>query len=91
MRTYILAAATALSLAAATTFAPGADAKTFATPQAGQTVFTPSGPVVVTGHVGRFATTTLPGGTGQGILMDNGNGTNTLIESGGSVAPVLRR
>jgi hypothetical protein len=40
-------------------------------------------PAFVTGQVGSFATTTLPGRGGQGLLMNNGNGTSTLIVPGG--------
>jgi hypothetical protein len=52
-------------------------------PTVGQPLFTPRGPAFVTGHVGSFATTTLPGRGGQGLLMNNGNGTSTLIIPGG--------
>lgn len=52
-------------------------------PSLGQPVFTPRGPAFVTGQVGSFATTTLPGRGGQGLLMNNGNGTSTLIVPGG--------
>jgi hypothetical protein len=45
---------------------------------AGQTVFTSHGPVVTTGGTDGYRTTTLPGGGGQGLLLNNGNGTSTL-------------
>jgi hypothetical protein len=38
--------------------------------------------VVTTGGIGSMQTTTLPGGAGQGFLMNNGNGTSPLIGSG---------
>jgi hypothetical protein len=49
----------------------------------GHSVITPRGQVFVTGHVGSMDTTTLPGGGGQGFLMNNGNGSSTLITPGG--------
>jgi hypothetical protein len=51
----------------------------------GQSVLTGRGQVVTTGHVGQLQTTTLPGGGGQGILMNNANGTSTLIGANGAV------
>jgi hypothetical protein len=51
---------------------------------AGQSVLTSRGPAFITGHLGSFATTTLPGSDGQGFLMNNGNGTSTLIVPGGA-------
>ena len=50
---------------------------------AGQPVFTSRGPAFVTGQFGSLETTTLPGSGGQGLLMNNGNGTSTLIVPGG--------
>jgi hypothetical protein len=50
---------------------------------AGQSAFTMRGPAFVTGHLGSMETTTLPGSSGQGLLMNNGNGTSTLIVPGG--------
>jgi hypothetical protein len=50
---------------------------------AGQSVITSRGPAFVTGHLGSLETTTLPGNGGQGFLMNNGNGTSTLIVPGG--------
>jgi hypothetical protein len=41
------------------------------------------GPAFITGSVGSMQTTTLPGGAGQGLLMNNGNGTSTLLSPGG--------
>ena len=49
----------------------------------GQTVVTPRGPAVTTGGAGSFGTTTLPGGAGTGILLNNGNGTSTLTGPNG--------
>ena len=39
------------------------------------------GIVVQTGRIGQMQTTTLPSGGGEGILMNNGNGTSTLMGS----------
>ncbi len=50
---------------------------------AGQSVITSRGPAFVTGHIGSMETTTMPGSGGQGFLMNNGNGTSTLIVPGG--------
>jgi hypothetical protein len=50
---------------------------------AGQSVITARGPAFVTGHLGSLETTTLPRSGGQGFLMNNGNGTSTLIVPGG--------
>jgi hypothetical protein len=49
----------------------------------GQSVVTSRGPAFVTGHLGSMETTTIPGSGGQGFLMNNGNGTSTLIVPGG--------
>jgi hypothetical protein len=46
---------------------------------AGRSVVTSRGPAFVTGHVGSWETTTIPGG----LLMNNGNGTSTLTVPGG--------
>jgi hypothetical protein len=61
-------------------------------PTVGQPVFTPSGPVVVTGNLGSVETTTLPGSAGTGFLENNGNGVSTLIVPGGppQVVPTPR-
>jgi hypothetical protein len=61
-------------------------------PTVGQPVFTPSGPVVVTGNFGSVETTTLPGSAGTGFLENNGNGVGTLIVPGGlpQVVPAPR-
>jgi hypothetical protein len=50
---------------------------------AGQSFVTSTGPAFVTGNLGSVQTTTIPGGGGQGFLMNNGNGTSTLITTGG--------
>jgi hypothetical protein len=49
----------------------------------GRSVVTSRGPAFITGHLGSLETTTLPGSGGQGFLMNNGNGTSTLIVPGG--------
>lgn len=51
-------------------------------PAVGQTVLTPRGPAFVTGQIGSFATITLPGSGGQGLLINNANGTGTLFVPG---------
>jgi hypothetical protein len=51
----------------------------------GQSVFTSRGPAFVTGHVGSFETTTIPGS----FLMNNGNGTSTLTVPGGLPQTVM--
>ncbi len=51
----------------------------------GQSVLTGRGQIVTTGRVGQLETTTLPSGGGQGILMNNANGTSTLIGSNGAI------
>jgi hypothetical protein len=53
-------------------------------PSTGQFFTTPRGTGVVTGHVGSMATTTVPGSGAPGLLMNNGNGTSTLIVPGGA-------
>jgi hypothetical protein len=52
-------------------------------PTAGQSAFTMRGPAFVTGHLGSMETTTLPGSSGQGLLMNNGNDTSASIVPGG--------
>ena len=49
----------------------------------GGAVATSRGPALITGSLGSLQTTTLPGSGGQGLLMNNGNGTSTLIVTGG--------
>jgi hypothetical protein len=51
-------------------------------PSPGQFFLTPRGAGVVTGRAGSMATTTIPGSGGQGLLMNNGNGTSTLMVPG---------
>jgi hypothetical protein len=58
-------------------------------PSAGQFFRTRRGTGVVTGRVGSMATTTVPGSGGQGLLMNNGNGTSTLIVPGGAPQVVV--
>ena len=84
MKKVFLIAAAILSLSAESAFALGVNPGTSTTPNAGRIVLTLRGSVVTTGRVGRMQTTTLPGGGGQGILMDNGNGTSTLIGPNGT-------
>jgi hypothetical protein len=43
---------------------------------------TPRGPGFVTGGNGPMATATVPGSAGQGFLINNGNGTSTLVVRG---------
>ena len=45
-------------------------------------VLTSRGPAFITGHIGSLDTTTIPGSTAQGLLINNGNGTSTLIATG---------
>ena len=77
MATTALAQNTAVSPAAPGTIT------TAPAPRVGASVGTPGGPAVVTGNVGSMATTTLPRG-GQGLLLNNGNGTSMLISPNGS-------
>jgi hypothetical protein len=48
----------------------------------GQSIITSRGPAFVTGNAGSMNTIALPGGGGQGFLMNNGNGSSTLIAPG---------
>lgn len=57
-------------------------------PHMGATVATPRGLGVVTGSFGSTMITSLPGSGGEGMLMDNGNGTSTFIGSGGPLRTV---
>lgn len=43
---------------------------------------TSRGPAFVTGNFGTVQTTTIPGSGAQGLLMNNGNGTSTLLAPG---------
>jgi hypothetical protein len=54
----------------------------------GQVVATPRGNVITTGRVGNVQTTTLPNGGGQGMLINNGNGTSLLLAPDGAVTAV---
>ena len=49
----------------------------------GQSFLTSRGPALITGNLGSFQTTTIPGSGGEGFLMNNGNGTSTLLTPGG--------
>ncbi len=49
---------------------------------AGMTFETSRGPAITTGSLGSIQTTTIPGDAGQGYLMNNGNGTSTLLTPG---------
>ena len=51
---------------------------------AGQFLETPRGPGFVTGGTGGFATMTMPDSGGQSFVMNNGNGTSTVIGPGGA-------
>lgn len=100
MKNLLLATAAVLSLSAGTSFGQSLNSSAGSpwidgfnggaptAPGAGQTVLTPRGPAFTTGHVGGMQTTTLPGGAGQGLLMNNGNGTSTLTGPGGAVTTV---
>jgi hypothetical protein len=88
MKVTSIAVATLVSLAGSAALAqsPNGFAATSsfgatAKPDAGQALFSSRGAVVTTGRIGNMQTTTLPGG-GGGILMNNGNGTSTLIGPG---------
>lgn len=50
-----------------------------ASPHFGAFAATPRGLGAVTGSIGSTAIVTLPGSAGEGLLMDNGNGTSTFI------------
>jgi hypothetical protein len=58
-------------------------------PRLGQFFSGPRGAGVVTGNVGSMATTTIAGSGGRGLLMNNGNGTSTLIVPGGIPEAVI--
>jgi hypothetical protein len=45
-------------------------------------LLTSRGPAMVTGHIGSMETTMLPGSGGQGMLMNNGNGSSMLLAPG---------
>lgn len=49
----------------------------------GQSFLTSRGPAFITGNLGTLQTTTIPGSGGEGFLMNNGNGTSTLLTPGG--------
>lgn len=89
MKRYVIAAVMALGLTAPTTFAfARGGVGGFATPSAPQALFpqssVPGGAFTVNGQLGgNLSTTTLPGGVGQGILMNNGNGTSTVVGPNG--------
>ncbi len=91
MNKIVLAAVAALSLSAGPAFALRFDSAPSISRDSGQPVFTPRGPVMTTGRVGRMQTTTLPGGAGQGLLMNNGNGTGTLIGPNGITSVQIPR
>ncbi len=92
MKTVLLASVTMLSLSAGSAFArmptSTLNDPAFPSPNAGQTVFTPRGPVMTTtGSFGEMQTITLPGG-GPGVLIPNTNGTSTLIGPDGTTTTV---
>ena len=78
--------AIALALAAATGLSPALAAPSFSSgvpsPTVGTPVMTSRGSGVVTGTIGSMGITSLPGRGGQGFLMNNGNGTSTLLVPG---------
>jgi hypothetical protein len=51
-------------------------------PSVGSPVVTSHGPGVVTGTMGSTTTTTIPGSGGQGLIMNNGNGTSMVTTPG---------
>jgi hypothetical protein len=53
----------------------------------GQIIQTPGGPAVTTGGGSGYQTTTNPGG-GQSIIVPNGNGTSTVINSDGRIETI---
>lgn len=77
-----------LALATATGLSPALAAPSFSgglsSPAVGARVMTSRGSGVVTGSIGSMGITTMPGSGGQGFLMNNGNGTSTLIVPGGA-------
>jgi hypothetical protein len=84
MKKYLPIAAAILSLAAGPGFAQGFNSGTSGGLYQGQTMMMPrGGTIVTTGRIGQMQTTTLPGSAGQGLLMNNGNGTSTLVVPGG--------
>ncbi len=56
-------------------------------PPAGPVLQTPQGPAVTSGGTGTFKSVTMPNGM-TGIVVPNGNGTNTIILSNGTVQTV---
>jgi len=84
MKKYLPIAAAILALSAGPSFAFGFHSGTSGSADHGQMFMTPRGPVMTTGRMGRVQTTTLPGSGGQGMLVNNGNGTSTLLVPGGA-------
>jgi hypothetical protein len=54
-----------------------------AAPRLGAPVMTSGGLGVVTGDMGSTGIVTVPGQAGQGLLLNNGNGTSTLLDPNG--------
>ncbi|HUB11919.1 MAG TPA: hypothetical protein VMB34_08180 [Acetobacteraceae bacterium] len=81
----VLAGAATLLFAAAKTSIAAPDYATpiaplsSALPSLGAPVMTPRGMGVVTGNMGSMGMVSMPGTGGQALLMNNGNGTSTLI------------
>ena len=94
MRPIPIALVAALSLASISAWAQvhgGAGGHSASGTGAGQALFTARGPYVTTGRIGNMQTMTLPGGGGGGFVMNNGNGTSTLIGPGFStIVPTPR-
>ena len=90
MKTICIAAAAFVLLLAQPGFAqPTAMLSPNAGRDAGGATASLRGPIVTTGRIGsNLQTTTLPGAGGAGLLMNNGNGTSTLIGPGGQVTSV---
>jgi hypothetical protein len=89
MKKYLPIAAAILIASAGPSFAFGFSPGTSSGFGRGEITTTSRGPIVTTGRIGQMETTTLPGSAGQGLLMDNGNGTSTLIIPGGAPQTVV--
>jgi hypothetical protein len=83
MNTVLLTACTVLALSSV-----AAVAQTPSPNSSGQTLFTPQGPVYATGPATGYQTAILPGGGGDGVLINNGNGTSTLFNPDGAISTV---
>jgi hypothetical protein len=89
MKKYLAIAAAILISSAGPSFAFGFSPGTSSGFGRGEMTTTSRGPIMTTGRVGQLETTTLPGSAEQGLLMNNGNGTSTLIVPGGASQTVV--